>query len=123
MYSVEKVRGFALGDTSVGAVVVGAGELDIVLVRGALLCKLGVSGCLTHLDTQGPRPRPLTRQVGFRPQAEEEFAKAQAWYESRSPGLGQQSVTCVQATVETVRRVPEQFPRAEGEVRRARVRG
>jgi hypothetical protein len=53
LYSVEKVRGFALGDTSVGAVVVGAGELDIVLVRGALLCKLGVSGCLTHLDTQG----------------------------------------------------------------------
>jgi predicted Zn-dependent protease len=30
-----------------------AGELDIVMVRGALLCKLGVSGCLTHLDTQG----------------------------------------------------------------------
>ena len=52
------VSRLALGDTSVGAVVVGeavveAGELDIVVVRGALLCKLGVSGCLTHLDTQG----------------------------------------------------------------------
>ena len=69
-----------------------------------------------------PRPRPLTRPVVFRPQAEEEFAEAQAWYASRSPGLGQQFVTCVQATVETLRRVPEQFPRAEGEVRRALVR-
>ena len=55
-----KVRSFALGYTSVSAVAVGeavvdAGELDIVAVRGALLCKLEGSGCLTHLDTQGPR--------------------------------------------------------------------
>ena len=40
---------------SVGEAVVEAGELDIVVVRGALLCKLEVSGCLTHLDTQGSR--------------------------------------------------------------------
>ncbi len=60
MYSVVKVRSFALCYTSVGAVAVGeavveAGELDIVAVRGALLRKLEVSGCLTHLDTQGGR--------------------------------------------------------------------
>ena len=68
LYSVVKVRRFALGDTSVGAVVVGeavveAGDLDIVVVRGALLCKLGVRWCLTHLDTQG---RPTSYSVTAR---------------------------------------------------------
>ncbi len=31
-------------------------------------------------------------------------------------------MTCVQATIEVVRRNPEQFPRVDGEVRRALVR-
>jgi hypothetical protein len=53
LYSAVTVRRFGVGVTSVGAGA-GAGELDIAVVRGALLCKLGVSGCLTDLDTERP---------------------------------------------------------------------
>jgi hypothetical protein len=53
LYSAVIVRRFGVGVTSVGAGA-GAGELDIAVVRGALLCKLGVSGCLTDLDTERP---------------------------------------------------------------------
>lgn len=64
----------------------------------------------------------MTSPVVFGPQAEAEFEEAQAWYETRLPGLGQEFVTCVQATIETVRRNPAQFSRIDGEVRRALVR-
>lgn len=60
--------------------------------------------------------------VAFLPRAEAELEDAQAWYEERSPGLGQAFVTCVQAAVEGIRRAPSQSPCVEGEVRRALVR-
>ncbi len=64
----------------------------------------------------------MSLPVVFRPQAEAEFEEAQSWYEERTRGLGQEFVTCVQATIEAVRRNPEQFQRVDGEVRRALVR-
>jgi plasmid stabilization system protein ParE len=60
--------------------------------------------------------------VVFRPQAEAEFEEAQAWYEERLRGLGQEFVTSVQATINLVSRNPGQFQRIDGEVRRALVR-
>lgn len=64
----------------------------------------------------------MSLPVVFRPQAEAEFEAAQAWYEERTRGLGQEFVTCVQATIEIVRRNPERLQRVDGEVRRALVR-
>lgn len=64
----------------------------------------------------------MSLPVVFRPQAEAELEEAQGWYEERTRGLGQEFVTCVQATIEVVRRNPERFPRVDGEVRRALVR-
>lgn len=60
--------------------------------------------------------------VIFLDEAEAEFEETQAWYEERSPGLGQAFVTSVQATVERIRRSPLQFPLADGEIRRALTR-
>lgn len=64
----------------------------------------------------------MSLPVVFRPQAEAEFEGAQSWYEERTRGLGQEFVTCVQATIEAVRRKPDQFQRVDGDVRRALVR-
>jgi len=62
------------------------------------------------------------RSVVFLAQAEAEFEAAQAWYEDRSPGLGQAFVTSIQATIGRVRRAPLQFPVVDLDVRRALVR-
>ncbi len=64
----------------------------------------------------------MSLPVVFRPPAEAELEEAQGWYEERTRGLGQEFVTCVQATIEVVSRNPEQFQRVDGEVRRALVR-
>lgn len=64
----------------------------------------------------------MSPPVVFRPQAEAEFEVAQSWYEERTRGLGQEFVTCVQATIDAVRRNPDQFQRVDGDVRRALVR-
>jgi hypothetical protein len=60
--------------------------------------------------------------VVFRPEAEVEFEEAQAWYEQRLRGLGQDFVSSVQLTIDLVSRNPGQFQRVDGEVRRALVR-
>ena len=64
----------------------------------------------------------MSLPVVFRPQAEAEFEEAQGWYEERTRGLGQEFVTCVQATIEVIRRNPDQLQRVDREVRRALVR-
>lgn len=48
----------------------------------------------------------MSFRVVFRPQAQAEFEEALAWYEDRTRGLGQEFVTCVQATIESIRRDP-----------------
>jgi plasmid stabilization system protein ParE len=60
--------------------------------------------------------------VIFLVEAEAEFGEAQAWYEERSPGLGQAFVTNIQAAIERIRRSPLQFPAVDREVRRALTR-
>ena len=60
--------------------------------------------------------------VTFLNEAEAELEEAQAWYEERSPGLGQAFVTSVQAAIERIRRSPWQFPVVDHEVRRALIR-
>lgn len=58
----------------------------------------------------------------FLDEAETELEEAQAWYEARSPGLGQAFVTSIQASIERIRRSPFRHPAVDHEVRRALTR-
>jgi plasmid stabilization system protein ParE len=41
------------------------------------------------------------------PEAEQDVADAYAWYESRRAGLGEEFLSCVDACIEAIRRIPE----------------
>ena len=56
-------------------------------------------------------------EVIFRPEAEAELLEAQAWYESRSPGLGFEFARAVEVAVESALRMPLAHPKIEGEFR------
>ena len=49
-------------------------------------------------------------QVVFRPEAEQEVIKAQAWYEACSPGLGYEFARAVEVAVEQAIRMPVAHP-------------
>lgn len=61
----------------------------------------------------------MTRELLVRPDAEAEMAEAQAWYESRSPGLGADFLLSVDAALQAVARNPFRFPAVYKNVRRA----
>lgn len=63
------------------------------------------------------RPRFLVE-----PEAEAELDEAFNWYEARTAGLGSEFVRAVRAAFALIRRKPDQFPRARGDIRRALVR-
>jgi len=56
-------------------------------------------------------------EIIFRPEAEAEILEAQAWYESRSPGLGFEFARAVEVAVESALRMPLAYPKIEGEFR------
>lgn len=56
-------------------------------------------------------------QLVFRPEAKKELLEAQAWYEELSPGLGYEFARAVDAAIERIMRMPQAFPRIEGEFR------
>ena len=56
-------------------------------------------------------------QLVVRPEAESERLYAQAWYEARSPGLGFDLARAVDAAVAAALRMPQAYPRIEGEFR------
>ena len=64
----------------------------------------------------------MSRRLIVRPEAEAEMADAFDWYEGRVPGLGSEFLLCVDATFESLRRTPHQFPRVHRIVRRALTR-
>ena len=53
----------------------------------------------------------------FRPEARLELLEAQAWYESRSVGLGFEFARAIDSAVERALRMPLAFPRIEAEFR------
>jgi plasmid stabilization system protein ParE len=61
----------------------------------------------------------MTRELLVRPDAEAEMAEAQAWYESRSPGLGADFLLSMDAALQAVARNPLQFAVVHKNVRRA----
>jgi plasmid stabilization system protein ParE len=58
-------------------------------------------------------------QIVFRPQAEGEALEVRHWYESRSPGLGDQFTEALEALIGRFVETPAAFPRIHGETRRA----
>lgn len=56
-------------------------------------------------------------EIIFRPEAKAEILEAQAWYESRSPGLGFEFARAVEVAVESALRMPLAYPKIEGEFR------
>ncbi len=61
-------------------------------------------------------------RVVFRPQAAAEAIEVQEWYESRSPGLGDQFGEAFKALVERIADMPSAFPRVHGATQRAVLR-
>ena len=61
-------------------------------------------------------------RILFRPEARAEALEAQAWYESRLPGLGAEFGRAVDAAVATVARNPEAFAVVTGVTRRILLR-
>lgn len=64
----------------------------------------------------------MSLRLIIRPEAEEEMADAFDWYEERVPGLGSDFLLCVDATLNSILRQPQQYPRVHRVVRRALTR-
>jgi len=61
----------------------------------------------------------VTRQVVFRPEAEDEVLDAREWYETRRSGLGKEFVQAVDEIVGRIVKNPSAYQRAHKETRRA----
>ena len=61
----------------------------------------------------------MTRQVVFRPEAEDEVLDAREWYETRRSGLGKEFVQAVDEIVGRIVKNPSAYQRAHKETRRA----
>lgn len=64
----------------------------------------------------------MSLRLIIRPEAEEEMADAFDWYEERVPGLGSEFLLCVDATLNSILRHPQQYPHVHRVVRRALTR-
>lgn len=56
------------------------------------------------------------------PEAAKDLAEAYDWYEGRRPGLGEDFLSCVEASITMICRFPEMYPRAYENYRRGLVR-
>jgi hypothetical protein len=56
------------------------------------------------------------------PEAAADIAEAYDWYEARRPGLGEDFMTSVDASMEAIRRTPAMCPLVAGDYRRFLVR-
>jgi plasmid stabilization system protein ParE len=56
------------------------------------------------------------------PEAEHDIAEAYAWYEGRRTGLGEEFLSCVEASLEAIRRTPEMHAVVHENYRRGLVR-
>ena len=64
----------------------------------------------------------MAAELTIAPEAEQDIEEAYAWYENRRSGLGEESLTCVEACIETIRRTPEIFTVVHENYRRGLVR-
>ena len=64
----------------------------------------------------------MTRRLILRPEAESDVQGAYAWYEEREPGLGAEFLRAVEASLSSIERDPELYPKAYKRARRALLR-
>lgn len=62
------------------------------------------------------------RSLKFRPDAEAELSQAARWYEENRRGLGSEFVRAVEASLDSIARNPEMFPRIANDLSRALVK-
>jgi len=56
------------------------------------------------------------------PEAQQDVDAAYSWYEDRRSGLGEEFLSCVDACIQTISRMPELYAKVHEEYRRALVR-
>jgi len=49
----------------------------------------------------------MAAELVIAPEVEQDLAEASAWYESRRAGLGEESLSCVDACIAAILRMPE----------------
>jgi toxin ParE1/3/4 len=64
----------------------------------------------------------MATEVHIAPEAEQDIAEAYAWYEARRTGLGEEFLSCVEACIEAIRRMPELYAVVHENYRRGLVR-
>jgi plasmid stabilization system protein ParE len=64
----------------------------------------------------------VTRPLILRPEAEADVEAAYSWYEEREPGLGAEFLRAVEASLSSIERDPELYPKQYKRARRALLR-
>jgi plasmid stabilization system protein ParE len=64
----------------------------------------------------------MAAELIIAPEAEQDLNEAYAWYEARRPGLGEEFLSCVDACVQAICRMPEIHAVVHENYRRALVR-
>ncbi len=64
----------------------------------------------------------MAAELILAPEAEQDIADAYAWYEDRRHGLGEEFLTCVDASIQRICRTPELPAKVHEDYRRALVR-
>ncbi len=64
----------------------------------------------------------MATELIFAPEVEQDLAEASAWYESRRAGLGEESLSCVDACIAAILRMPQTQAVVYKQYRRGLVR-
>ncbi len=64
----------------------------------------------------------MAAELIMAPEALREVDEAYGWYEDQRHGLGEEYLSCVDATIQTICRTPELYAKIHNEYRRALVR-
>jgi len=64
----------------------------------------------------------MAAELIIAPEAQQDIDGAYSWYEDRRPGLGEEFLSCVDAGIQTISRIPELYAKVHEEYRRALVR-
>lgn len=64
----------------------------------------------------------MSAKLIIAPEAQQDVDEAYCWYEDRRPGLGEEFLSCVDACIQAICRMPDLHPILYEEYRRALVR-
>jgi plasmid stabilization system protein ParE len=57
----------------------------------------------------------MTAELIIAPEAQQDVDEAYSWYEDRRPGLGEEFLSCVDACIQTISRMPELYAKVHEE--------